>query len=272
MESSLKLPKLAMNMANPTGQEATRQAADRSLGITLSVFFLGTSAFVAIGRYLGWPGQASAEVICVALGLAATIVWMNRNLPLQNVLLAIAILASLGFVAILVVEAGKTENNLSLGLPLAQATVLAKYMQAAAWALLLLNAQGVARPLAARFDRSSAYGLWMLGFASAFVCGFEVGSAAALSGPSNKTWAPKAATLVGWYCFALLCLALASPPLLKPKPGPRVVSMEPAGVWIGLNLVVMATAATRGFWNVAVFQAVLIALGAWAGLRAFCTR
>jgi len=269
MESVPEPPKLAANMANPTGQE--RQVADRSLGITLSAFFLGTSAFVAIGRFLGWPGQAS-EVIFVALGLALTVVWMNRNLPLQNVLLAIAILASLDFVAILVVEAGKTGNHLSPGLPSAQATVLAKYMQAAAWALLLLNAQGVARPLAARLEGSSVYGLWMLGFASALACGFAVGSEAALSGPSNKTWAAKTAMVMGWYCFALLCLALVSPSLLKRKPGPKVVSIEPAWVWIGLNLVVMATAASRGFWNVAVFQGVLIALGAWAGLRALGTR
>ena len=272
MESVPEPPKLAENMANATGQEATRQAADRSLGTTLSAFFLATSAFVAIGRFLGWPGQASAEVICVALGLVVTVAWMNRNLPLQNVLLAIAILTSLGLVATLIVEAGKTGNHLSLGLPSAQAPSLAKYMQAAAWALLLLNAQGVARPLAARLGSSSVYGLWMLGFASALVCGFEVGLEAALSGLSNKTWAAKTATLVGWYCFALLCLALASPPLLKRKPGPRVVSMEPACVWSGLNLVLMATAASRGFWNVAVFHGVLIALGAWAGMRAFGTR
>jgi len=269
MESGPQPPKLAGNMANPTGQEATRQTADRTLGRTLSVFFLAASAFAAIGRFSGWAGQASAEAICVALGLAVTVVWLKRNLPLQNVLLAMATMASLGGVAILAVEAGKPGSHLNLGLGSMQAPGLAKCTQAAAWMLLLLNAQGVARLLAARRESSPFYGLWILGLASGLVCGFEVGLEAAINGPSNNTWALKAAMLVGWYCFALLCLALASPALLKRKPGPRVLSIEPVWVWIGLNLVVMAAAANRGVWTVAAFQGAVTALGAWPGLRAF---
>jgi hypothetical protein len=254
-------------MDNPTGQEAAQVTAGAKFARALSTIFLVSSGFAALGRLMGWAGPSWAEALYVANGLAVTFVWLNRNLPIQNVLLAMATLASLGFVAVLAVEAAKPGSHLELALPPTQAPELAKYMQAVAWALLLLNVQGMARLFAVRWEQSAFYGFWILGLASTLVCAFQVGLQVTAGGPSTTPWALKATMMAGWYCFAFLCLALASPAQLKRKPGPRVVSVEPVWVWIGLNLLVMATAANRGLWTAAALQGVITVLGAWPVLR-----
>jgi hypothetical protein len=255
-------------MVDPTGQDAALKAADDMWTKTMAVVFLGAAGFAAIGRFQGWPGQAWTESLWVALCLGVTVVWLQRNVPLQNVLLAMATLASLALVAVLAIEAGKPGSYLSLGLASTQAPPLRKYMQAVAWTLLLLNAQGVARLIATQKEKSPFYGFWIIGLASALACGFQVGLEAAVNPASNETWVLKAAMVLGWYCAALICLALASPALLKRKPGPRIVSVEPAWVWIGLNLLALATAANRGLWTVVAFQGAVTVLGAWPGWRA----
>jgi hypothetical protein len=254
-------------MDNPAGQETAQATAGAKLARALSMIFLVSSGFAALGRLMEWAGHAWVEALCIAIGLAVTFVWLNRNLPIQNVLLAMATLASLGFVTVLAVEAAKPGNHLELALPPTQAPELAKFLQAVAWALLLLNAQGMARLFATRWEQGAFYGFCIIGLASTLACAFQVGLQAAADVRSTTTWALKATMMAGWYCFAFLCLALASPAQLKRKPGPRVVSVEPVWVWIGLNLLVMATAANRGCWMAAAFQGVITVLGAWPVLR-----
>jgi hypothetical protein len=259
-------------MANSTGSEATHKTSGETNARTLSVLYLVGSVFTAMGRYFAWPGQPWVEALWVTLALAVTIVWLNRNLPLQNVLLAMATVVSLGFVALVAAEAGKPGNSLALGLAPIPGSASAKYVQSLTWALLLLNAQGVARFILTRKEESTSYGFWVIGIAGALVGGFQLGLEAAVGPPLHQTWVFKTATLAGWYCFAVLCLVLASPALLKRKPGERARSIEPVWVWIGLNLLVMATAASRGLWMVATIQGAVTALGSWPGLRSFRNR
>lgn len=259
-------------MANPTGREAARKTAGETIARTLSILFLVNSIFAAMGRCFALPGQPWVEALWVALALTMTIMWLNRNLPLQNVFLAMGTVASLGFVALVAAEAAKPANSLAIGLASIPGPVSPKYIQALAWALLVLNAQGVARFIASRKEKSPLYGLWVIGLASALVAGFQLGLEAAVDPPPHQTWASKTATLAGWYFFAALCLALASPASLKRKPGERARRIEPVWVWLGLNLLVMATAASRGLWMVATFQGAITVLGSWPGLRSFRSR
>lgn len=255
-------------MANSNGHEAAHRTSDAPVARSLLAVFLGMSVFAAIGRFSDWRGQPWIEVAWLTLGLAVTVMWLQRNLPLQNVLLALATLAGLGFVGNLAVEVSKPGRHPHLGLATTTAPALANCAHAAAWALLLLNAREVARLLATRRENSAFCGFWILGLAGALVGAFQGGLEATLNAAPKTTWALEAAAIGAWCCLALVCLALASPSLLKRKPGPRVASIEPAWVWVGFNLLAMASAARRELWTVVVFQGILTAVGAWPGLRA----
>jgi hypothetical protein len=258
-------------MANSHGNEAAYRTTEARAATSLSVVFVGMSVFGAIGRFFAWPGQPWVEVAWLTLGLSVTVVGLQRNLPLQNIVLAFVTLAVLGFAGNLAVEASKPGRHLHLGLATTTATALENCAQAAAWALLLLNAREVARLLATRRENSAFYGFWILGLAGALVGAFQGGLEATLNAPPKTTRALEGAAMVGWFCFAIVCLALASPSLLKRKPGPRVASIEPVWVWIGFNLLAMATAASREFWAVMVFLGVVTALGTLPAMRALAT-
>ena len=258
-------------MANSHASEAAKQTTAATIARSLLVVFLGMSVFAAIGRFSEQPGQPWVEAVWLTLCLAVTVVWLKRNLPLQNTLLALAILASLGFVGNLTVEASKPGRHLHLGLITTATPALANCVQAAAWALLLLNAREVARFLASRTENSASYGLWILGLAGALVGGFQAGLDATLSAPPKTIWALEIVSIARWFCFALLCLALATPALLKRNPGPRVLAIESVWVWIGFNLLAMATAASRELWTVLAFLGALTTLGTLAAFRAFVT-
>ena len=118
----------------------------------------------------GWP-----ELLLLASGVACTITALARRLPLQNVLLAVFIIAVLGGAvhalgAITGIPFGPFEFGESIG---PQVFKTLPWAVPLIWVLAILNSRGVARLILRPWRKISAYGFWLIGVTAALTLLFD---------------------------------------------------------------------------------------------------
>jgi hypothetical protein len=235
----------------------------------VSVLLLVGTGLAFLNRLYEWRGQAWTDAVWLLLGLAVTILWCSRNLPLQNSLSAIATLFALGWFIKFVSKVGFHSVAELPGVCMPTQSSLADYAQPMAWAVLLLNARGVARLILSLKGKRPNRGLWTLAVAGILVCVPQLAEWSTIKRGGLSNWHGYVVHIAAWWGFSVFCLALATPALSKRRPGPEFDSIEPVWIWAGFNCLVIVTAVNQKNWVATIFQAAAIAIVAGSAVRGY---
>jgi uncharacterized membrane protein len=228
----------------------------------LSIFLLATGfvlslATVALKSDSNWP-----IVLLLVVAAGGTLIHLARRLPLQNVLLAAAIIALLGSLAHAVTAiVGIPFGRLIFGAPAGiRLFGTLPWIMPLLWVVLVLNSRGVARMVLRPWRKTRTYGFWLMGLTAVFTMLLD----GALEPFATRVkhywlWPPEGFSLmpqgtpvsnsIGWLGMTLLMLAFATPSLinkqLSKRSGP---DYQPLAVWLGAILLFAVGAATHGLW------------------------
>jgi uncharacterized membrane protein len=205
----------------------------------------------------GWWLEALLPVLAAGTSVLA----LGRRLPLQNVLVAAAVILGLS-TAIVAVGA---LSGVPFG-PLVYSDDFAERLFTSVpwplpllWVALIINGRGVARLIMRPWRKTNFYGYWVIGLACLLAVLFDLGLEPFavqvkgwwiwLSGPSVLSWhtAPWVNGL-GWFVTALSILALSIPWLINKQPVKQPMDYHPLVVWLLLNLWVATGNAMEQLW------------------------
>jgi len=217
-----------------------------------------------LGADARWP-----EGLLLVLAAAATLAWLSRQLPAQQVMLASVVI---------VVLAGSIEALGALaGVPFGPIAYMPAFgpqlfypLPWAApflWLVVILNARGVARLMLRRWRSRQDYGYWLLGVTALSVALFDFAMQPfAVEVKHYWRWQP---THVGLYWYAapwvnflgramtaLLILAFATPVLINKLPIPRKPDWWPLEIWIATQLILFVGLVKHGLWPATAVVAV----------------
>ncbi len=214
----------------------------------------------------GWP-----DAVLLVLAAVGAVAALARHLPLQNILLAVYIIALAG--------GAVTWINLNTGIPFGQLTPgnnmgprLLKTLPWAMpviWIVAILNSRGVARLALRSWRKSRSYGYWLVGLTAGLTMLFDFAFDPFASrvkhywvwGPSKFPLTWQGAPLVsfaGWAVVTLLVLALVTPVLINKHPlHRRPPDFHPLGVWLGAVLLFGIGAATAGLWPAVLLDGII---------------
>lgn len=223
------------------------------------------------------------DLAILLLAAAATVLGQARRLPMQNVLVASAIMLGIGGTTMAVgaltgVPFGPVAFPENMG---ARLVGTIPWPLPLLWVVVLFNARSVARLVFRPWRKSRTYGYRVI----AFTCVLAVGFALALEPYASKIcryWLWRAdASAVSWYgapwinflswlLVSLLIMAFATPFLLNKKPKKSPPFYQPLVIWISLHSVLAAGAAAGDLAGVVYFTLFVIVAtlsGALAGAR-----
>ncbi len=219
--------------------------------------------------FQGWAQVPEASLVLLGALTAAS--FFLVELPAQNVLLAMALIAALSLGADLlgVAAAGSRAPDRGAG----NVTASLAWWLPLVHAFAILNARGVAQLVLRAWTWKPNYGLWVLGVTVSLALGFEMALAACVQIPGGDWRRDGGVELHGWYgtpwpaiagwALALVVItALITPSLINKRPAaPEIQSgcWSPLLVWGGTALLLLAAAVRNGFWLAAGFIA-LVAL------------
>ena len=225
--------------------------------------------------------------LAAALALAATLstlMSLSRQLPVQNVLLAAAIIGAVGGFA------GAIGRRYPL--PLCPIEHLAaasprlgdtlSWWMPPVWIIFLLNSRGAARLILRPRRKTDNYGFLLIGLTVALSFVFELGLGlflAAINGPQTRNpvgsqafdWSGAPLRFyAGWTATVCLALFCATPVLINKKPVEFPPDYQPLILWTLLNLVFVCGAVAGRFGPEAAPLSAAIAatlLLAWRSAR-----
>jgi hypothetical protein len=168
----------------------------------------------------GWPTG-----VLLFLAAATLLASLARHLPAQNVILAAAIIATIGTaVTKLGVLAGI--GRLPVPEPLWAVPMV--------WIIFVLSSRGVARLLLKRWRTKPNYGYWVIGLTAALTAWLNFGLGRFVAASSHGA---SLIGFLGWMLAALLMIAFATPSLIPKKPvPPPPPDFHPLIIWVLLNL------------------------------------
>ena len=250
-----------------------------ALNALLAVAFLLELIFP---RGLAWWLDTAA----LALAAVTSVFALNRQLPLQNLLTAAFITASIGvavhgFSARTAIPLGpiafdfpmtqtahvlnsKTEITLNPviydnhGTALIFSTVPWKIPLL--WIAALFSARGVGRLILRPWRKMKTYGYWLIGLTAVLMLAFDLALEPFATGVKHWwhwqhtkiEWNWHGATVLnflGWGLAALFILMFITPSLIKKQPGSSGgADYHPLGVWLGALLVFAVGAGSAGLW------------------------
>ena len=217
----------------------------------------------------GWP-----ELLLLASGAACTATALAQRLPLQNVLLAVFIIAVLGGAvhalgAITGIPFGPFEFGESIG-PLVFKTL--PWAVPLIWILAILNARGVARLILRPWRKIGAYGFWLIGLTAALALLFDLAMEPFASRVKYYwLWTPTKfpvtwqgvplSNFLGWAAVSVLISVVIAPALINKQPGKKnTPDFHPFAVWLGMVLLFGAGCVQNGLLTAAVADGFLAAI------------
>lgn len=230
------------------------------------------SAFVAALVLPEYSDNLDAGML--VLSALASVVALNRQLPLQNILLATAVTALFGgfahgLSARTGIPFGPVHFNAAAGPKLFK---MLPWTIPFLWVVAIFTARGVGRLILRPWRKVKTYGFWLIGLTAVLATAFDfcLEPLAAGSGhfwrwqPTRIaiTWAGATpVNFLGWAFVTLLILAFITPPLIRKQPGgPSWPDLNPLGVWLGALTLFAAGSAAAGFWGAAASDAMIAAV------------
>jgi putative membrane protein len=212
---------------------------------------------------LHFPGNSSIpEAALLLTATAGTILSLERQLPMQNVLFAASVIALIGGAisalgAISGIPFGPFTFTGELGpelfnkLPMTMPLI---------WVVVVLNSRGVARLILRPWRKTKTYGFWLIGLTAALVLLFNLAFDPFASRIKHYWfWTPvkfpltwQGAPLVNflsWGIVTLLILAFVTPALINKQLSRRSTpDFHPLCVWLGGILIFGIACAQNGLW------------------------
>jgi uncharacterized membrane protein len=203
-----------------------------------------------------WP-----EGLLLGLASSATLAWLTRQLPGQNVLLASLLL--------LMADAAVESLNSLLGIPFGPCVFderIGRQLFSAVpwpvpliWLVALLNSRGVARLILRPWRQGRNYGWWLLGLSVSLTILFDFGLQP-FAATVEHYWSWKPTKLpTDWYgapwinflgrgVTTLVLLVFMTPALINKKPVPLAPSYYPLVLWLSLSGLFVTGAVTHHLW------------------------
>lgn len=257
-----------------------RRATSSEAIITRWFYWLSTivfaAAFVLAGMTLfeplklpgntGWP-----DALLLLSGVACTITAATRRLPLQNVLLAVFIIAVIGGAvqalgATTGIPFGPFTYSKSIG---AQMFKTLPWTVPIVWVVAVLNSRGVARLILRPWRKISGYGFWLIGLTAALTLLFDFTFEPFASRVRHYwLWAPTkfpatwegvpVSNFLGWAAVSVLIALVIGPVLINKQPGKRnTPDFHPFAIWLGIVALFGTGCALNGLLDAAVADGIL---------------
>ena len=240
--------------------------------------FSGLCVFLAgcvIGQMIRQTGPDRSGWPAAMLAIAATIstlISLSRSLPLQNVLLAAALI---GLIAALV-QTVEVLAGFRFGSDPYSGTL--PWWVPLIWIIAILNSRGAARLILRPWRTTPNYGFQLFGLTVVmsllFALGQEIFSNSIISyrawGSNQLAWTWHDTPLIrlpGWILLVLLILFVVTPLLINKKPIELPPDYHPLFLWMLLNLVFLAGAITEHVWLAAVLHSGAVAVAGVFALR-----
>ncbi len=260
-----------------------RRATSPEAIITLWLHWLLTISFAAafvlvvvmLFKPLKLPGDAVwLEPLLLVSGVACTVTSLARRLPLQNVLLAMCIIAVIGGAvhalgAITGIPFGPFTFGDSIG---SQIFKTLPWTVPLIWVLAVLNSRGVARLILRPWRKIGAYGYWLTGLTAGLTLLFDF----ALEPFASRVrhywlWTPTKfpvtwqgvplSDFLGWAAVSALIAVVIAPALINKQPGKKnTPDFHPFAVWLGAILLFGTGCALQGLLSATVADGVLAAV------------
>ena len=221
------------------------------------------------------------ELLTVALATVASMVALNRQLPLQNVFSAALIAAVLGSVA----HGFSARTSIPLGPVVFNTDDQHKLFGVVPWTIpqfwifTIFTARGVGRLILRPWRKVKTYGYWLIGLTSLLATAFAIAlEPFAWHVKHLWLWQPTRLLLnwhgvsllayLGWGFVSLLILMFITPSLIKKQPGSsRTSDYHPLGMWLGALLLFAVGAAEVGLWWATGADLVIAAATTFFALR-----
>jgi uncharacterized membrane protein len=218
------------------------------------------------------PGNPQGlEVTLLLLATATTIFALERQLPMQNVLLVLAVTSFIGSAAhtlgaISGIPFGKFTFTDELGPELFQRMPWAMPL---IWIVVVLNSRGTARLILRPWRKTKTYGFWLIGLATVLTMLFALAFDPFASRIEHYwLWIPvkfpltwQGAPLVNflsWGIVTLLILAVVTPAFINKQLSRRSTpDFHPFCVWLGGILIFAIACAQSGLWLAAAVDAAI---------------
>jgi uncharacterized membrane protein len=214
----------------------------------------------------GWP-----ELVLLVSGLACTITALAQRLPLQNVLLAVFIIAVIGGAlhalgAITGIPFGPFTFSENIGPEMFQTL---PWAVPAIWVLAVLNSRGVARLILRPWRKLNVYGFWLMGMTAALTLLFDFALEPFASRVKNYwLWTPTkfpvswqgvpVSNFLAWAAVSVLLAVVIAPALINKQPGKKnIPDFHPFALWLGAVLLCGAACAQQGLLSAAVADGTL---------------
>jgi len=245
------------------------------LAALLGLGFVAEIAALALHRAI--PGWIDAAIL--GLATAHALSTLSRHLPLQNVLLATAIIAIAGGVADGInVETGVPFGPIIFG-ALGPTCFHVPCVRPLVWLVVIFNSRGVARLALRPWRKSKTYGFRVIGLTTVLVAVFEF----ALEPYASRLrhfwfWQPTkfplewhgapASVFLGWAVVTVLALAFVTPLLInKQLSKSRGPDLHPLVFWLGALVLFTAGTAIEGLWSAAIVDAIVAVAVATFAIR-----
>lgn len=212
---------------------------------------------------IGLPREGQwVEALLLVSAAATTLLALGKRLPLQNVVMAAALIGGVAGVitavgALTSVPFGPLVYLDGMGPPLFG---VVPWSMPLLWVVLIINGRGVARLIMRPWRKTNYYGFWVIGLTCAlavlFDLGFEPFATRVKSywiwqtGRSVLAWySAPFANFLGWFLAALAMLVFAIPWLINKQPVKQPIDYQPLAVWLLLNLWVATGNASHQQWT-----------------------
>jgi hypothetical protein len=240
---------------------------------------LGAAFLIELCAPHSWP---DGDAVTLVLAAVASVAALTRQLPLQNVLAAALITATMGAIAHglsaipnLSVPFGPLIFNPAAGPKLFTVPWTIPFL----WVVAIFNARGTARLMLRPWRKVKNYGYWLIGLTATLAVAFDFAlEPFACRVKHYWLWQPTKLSLtwqgatplnfLGWAFVSLLILAFASPSLIRKQPASsKKPDLHPLMLWLGALLGFATSSASAGLWWPVGVDAAIAAVTAWFAIR-----